>query len=84
MCQTVGDIYEEHMIHAKVLICKPEFGSSPKVLDEKTIDFIEARYQDIIMDSMLSGDLFSSEEFTCKAGFIEEERYDIKQGTSLR
>lgn len=73
MCSTVGKIFEEQIVHPKVLICEKEFGSAPKVLDEKTVDFIEARYQDIIMEAMLVGDL-DDREYTCKAGFIEEKQ----------
>lgn len=83
MCETVGKIFEEQMIHPKVMICEKEFGSAPKVLDENTIDFIEARYQDIVMDAVLGGELFNDKDYTCKAGFIEEvKENDTKQDTS--
>lgn len=69
MCETVGQIFEDQMIHPKVMICSKEFGHEPKLLDENTVDFIEARYKDIVMDGLLGGELFDQEGFTCKAGF---------------
>lgn len=69
MCEMVGQIYEQEMIHAKVMITHKDFGTEPTILDENTVDFIEARYQDIVMDGMLGGELFEEKEFTCKAGF---------------
>jgi hypothetical protein len=84
MCETVGWIYEEQMIHAKVMICFNEFGKPPQVLDENTIDFIEAKYQNIIMDALLGGELFDEKEFTCVARFNPdqpEKKHDVEQDT---
>ena len=69
MCEVVANVYIQQQLHAKALIPSQIFGEKPLVLDENTIDFIEARYDDIIADGMLSGELFDGKEFTCKAGF---------------
>ena len=85
MCETVGFIFEKQMIHSKVMICEKEFGKPPKVLDESTIDFIEARYQDIVIDGALGGELLNSKEYTCTAGFNSnqpESKDDIEQDSS--
>jgi hypothetical protein len=74
MAETVTEVYESQQAHAKVLVCSKTFGEPPKVLDEKTVDFIEARSADIIMDGMLGGDLMEKKEYTCTAGFIMPEQ----------
>lgn len=80
MCETVGQIFEEQLVHAKVMITQSEFGSEPQFLDENTVDFIEARYQDILMEGLLTGDIHKS--YTCEAGFnltnqeIEQKKHE--------
>jgi hypothetical protein len=70
MIETVGIVYEEQQAHAKVLICSDTFGTPPEILDENTVDFIEARSSEIIMDGVLGGGLMEKKDYTCKAGFI--------------
>ena len=72
MVETVSEIYKDKLVHAKVIVPSKEFGVPPKVLDENTIDYIEARSIDILMDSFLSGEIDATREFTCKAGFLPE------------
>ncbi len=66
-------IYRERQVHAKVMICGKEIGVAPQMLDENTVDFIEARGDEIVMDGMLGGTLMSQKEYTCKASFITGE-----------
>jgi 6-pyruvoyl-tetrahydropterin synthase len=73
MVEAVGTIYEQEQLHAKAFIPSKTFGKKPQVLDENTIDFIEARYLDIIADGLLGGGVLETKNFTCKAGFIVEE-----------
>ena len=76
MIEQATRIYQEHQIHAKVMICSKELGIAPRILDENTIDFIEARGDEIVMDGMLGGDLMEQKEYTCRASFIPEEQED--------
>jgi hypothetical protein len=73
MVETVGKIYEDQQVHAKAMICSKEFGEPPQVLNENTMDFIEARHEDIIMDGLLGGELTEAKDYTCTAGFIKYE-----------
>ena len=76
MVEVVGNFYEEQQLHAKAMIPSTTMGHAPKVLNENTIDFIEARYMDIVADGLLGGDIFDSKEYTCVAGFVEKEEED--------
>jgi hypothetical protein len=76
MLENVGAYYETQQLHAKAFILNKTMGESMKYLDECTIDYIEARYLDIIADGMLSGALSESVPYTCRAGFLEDECED--------
>ena len=81
MVETVGTVYESQQLHAKAIIPGSEFGEAPLVLNENTIDFIEARYQDIVADGLLDGSVMQAKKYTCAAGFVktkEEEAMDEK------
>lgn len=71
MAETVGLVYEAEQLHAKVIVPSKTFGEKPQVLDEKTVDFIEARHLDIVADGFLGGAIMEHKEYTCKAGFVE-------------
>lgn len=71
MVEQVDNIYKRYMIHAKVFILNKDPNKKMKFLDECTIDFIEARSADILMDALLSGELDKNKEFTCRAGFYD-------------
>ena len=73
MVDMVAHIWNTQQLHAKAMICSKTFGEPPISLDENTIDFIEARHQDIITDGLLDGKLFDEVEYTCKAGFFTPE-----------
>ena len=75
MCETVGNWWIDEQIHAKAMIPSKKMGEPPKILDPNTIDYIEARFDDILAEGLLSGRLLEDKEFTCKAGFniIEED-----------
>ena len=55
-------------LHAKAMICTKDLCVAPQILDENTIDYIEARCDDILTSAFIGG-LLDSEEFTCEAGF---------------
>lgn len=79
MIEAVGNIFTKHMIHAKVMILNKNPTQKMKYLDECTIDFIEARHGDLMMDALLSGELTEGKEYTCRAGFFEDEDTDTLQ-----
>jgi hypothetical protein len=79
MVEAVGNIYQKYMIHAKVFFLNKDPNAKMKYLDECTVDFIEARNGDIIMDALLSGDLSEGKEYTCRAGFFEAED-EVQEG----
>jgi hypothetical protein len=71
MVEQVSNIYKQQMIHAKVFILNKDPNKRMQYLDECTVDFIEARSEDLLMDALLSGDLLDKKEYTCRAGFYE-------------
>ena len=73
MVELVGVCYQTNQQHAKAFILNKDPQKRTIYLDECTIDFIEARSMDIITDGLLSGALSDSKEFTCRAGFFEDE-----------
>lgn len=72
MCEEVGVMWEQQNHHAKAVICEKDRSKPIKTLDEGTIDYIEAHYQDIVVNSMLE-DILTQSEFTCKAGVVEAD-----------
>jgi len=73
MAEAVGTLYENQQLHAKAFILNKIPGKRAVFLDECTIDYLEARYMDIIADGLLSGALEESQTYTCRAGFLEDE-----------
>jgi hypothetical protein len=71
MVETVANVHMDQQIHAKAMIPSKKFGEKPKVLDSCTIDYIEAKYAEILMEALLTGEL--EKKYTCKAGFIDYE-----------
>jgi hypothetical protein len=69
MISEVGRMWSDSQNNAKVYILEKDHRIKPRWLDAKTIDYIQAKYIDIIMDKIL----FSKEEsFTCEAGIVSE------------
>jgi len=76
MVQEVGDMWNQHQHHPKVVILSKNSTEKVAILDENTVDYIECHYVDIITEEMLGG-AFDEKKFTCKAGTsIEEESTD--------
>lgn len=73
MCETVGVMWKEHQHHAKVVILSKDLAEALKTLDENTVDYIEAHFQDIITESMLDGVFDEIKEFTCRPGISEDD-----------
>lgn len=68
MCEAVYNMWHQHQHHAKVLIVHKDPTKPIEYLDANTIDYIEAKFSDIIVESMLEGAFDSVNEYTCKAG----------------
>src|ERR1035437_9044340 len=73
MVQEVGDMWNTHQHHAKVIVCDTDPQRAVNMLDENTVDYIECHATDIITEEMLSGAFDSEKEFTCRAGLLSEE-----------
>lgn len=71
MVEEVGTMWKEQQHHAKVVIVTKQRDKAIKTLDENTIDYIEAHYGDIVVESMLEGVFDEYKDFTCKAGVVE-------------
>lgn len=71
MLQEVGDMWVREQHHAKVIVLEKDINSRTKVLDDNTVDYIEAHYVDLIMDEALAE--FEDKEYTCEAGVVFEE-----------
>jgi len=76
MCESVGVMWAKEQHHAKVIICQKDASAKPKYLDENTIDYVEAHFQDIITESMLDGVFDDDKEYTCRAGIIDGDNSD--------
>lgn len=76
MCEAAGVMWKEHQHHAKVMILQKDQTAAPKFLDENTVDYIEAHFEDIITESMLDGVFDEQKDFTCRAGVVEGDNSD--------
>jgi hypothetical protein len=83
MVETVANIHMQEQLHAKAMIPSKTFGKPPQVLDACTIDYIEAKHVEILMEALLSGE-FENKKATCKAGFISnvQEVKNVEQNPS--
>lgn len=71
MCQEVGDMWVQHQHHAKAILVTKDMKEKVQMLDENTVDYIEAHYVDIMMEEALTS--FEEKQYTCVAGTVAEE-----------
>jgi hypothetical protein len=71
MCQEVGDMWLTHQHHAKVVVLDKDAKKKVKVLDDNTVDYIEAHYIDIMIEETLAA-IPDDRVFTCEATVVEE------------
>ena len=71
MVESVANIWSDYNIHAHVLIAHQDFKKPSQILDECTIDYIEANWDQILMDATVTGDIDEEKEYTCRAGILE-------------
>jgi hypothetical protein len=76
MCEAIGVMWKIHQHHGKAIILQKDAAAAPKYLDENTIDYIEANFEDIITESMLNGVFDDDKEYTCRAGVVEGDNSD--------
>ncbi len=69
MIEHVGRIHQEQALHTKAAILEDDFDQGFNFLDECTMDYIEAKSEQIVMEGLLSGDFDTN--YTCKAGIVE-------------
>ena len=70
MVEEVGQMWENEQVHAKVIYCERDRDLPLRWLDECTIDFIEARWQEILTEGFLSGSV--EKEYDVRAGILTE------------
>lgn len=71
MVEAVGAMWEREQHHAKVYILTKDFDKAPSFLDEGTIDYLEANWQDIVAQGILETELIGyDDEETIDAGVI--------------
>lgn len=68
MIEVVANVHIEQQLHAKAMITSKKFGEKPQVLDPMTIDYIESKYSEILMEALLTGEL--EKQYVAKAGFL--------------
>lgn len=73
MVEAVGKMYQEHQHHAKVYSLEKSFDKAIQFLDEGTIDYIEANWEDILFEESFEQAVFGEDEDVIQAGAIETE-----------
>lgn len=76
MCESVGVMWAQEQHHGKAIVCQKDPAAKPLYLDQNTIDYIEAHFQDIITESMLDGVFDDAKDYTCRAGVVEGDNSD--------
>jgi hypothetical protein len=79
MVQEVGDMWATHQHHARVIKLDKDMNKQTQMLDENTVDYIECHYNDIITEEMLNGAFDLDKEFTCQAGFQDDDGLDPRR-----
>ena len=78
MVEAGANIWQTEQLHAKAFVLKKEPNKVLELLDQCTIDFIEAKYLDILAEMLFEGD----KEFTCQAKLLEVKDESPKSDTS--
>jgi hypothetical protein len=71
MVEQVGSMYATEQHHAKVLTLDKDCKKAPILLDEGTIDYIEANWQDMLTTGLLEQALLGDDVESIPAGTIE-------------
>lgn len=73
MVEAVGSMYQREQHHAKVYKLEKAFDKPTFFLDEGTIDYIEANWQDILFEEEFEQAVFGDDEDVIQAGSIGME-----------
>ena len=76
MCEKTGVMWRQEQHHAKVIVCQKDASAKPLLLDQNTVDYIEAHFEDIITESMLDGVFDEDKDYTCRANIVEGDNTD--------
>jgi len=79
MCEAVGSMFQNEQHHSKVFILEKSFDVGISFLDEGTIDYIEANWQDIVSTGILEQELFGDEEVIPAGTFQLEYNQENKK-----
>jgi hypothetical protein len=74
MVEHVGSMYASEQHHAKVFTLEKDTKTPSMFLDEGTIDYIEANWQDILTTGLLEDALLGLNEEVIPAGIIEASK----------
>lgn len=77
MVEAVGCMYEREQHHAKVYTLTQSYEESVMFLDEGTIDYIEANWEDILTTGILEAAIADDEE-TIPAGALKTDYAEEK------
>jgi hypothetical protein len=76
MVEQVGCMWEREQHHAKVYQLTTDINAASTFLDEGTIDYIEAYWEDIISEGILEATIFDEDLPIIPAGLIEASAED--------
>jgi hypothetical protein len=70
MIEAVGCMYQREQHHAKVYTLEKSFDKPVMFLDEGTIDYIEANWEDIVTTGILESSIFDDDIEEISAGLV--------------
>lgn len=73
MVEEVGFMWETHQHHAKVIVADKNRNNAVKFLDQKTTDYLEAHYPNIIAEGILEDAIANAEPFTHTATILTSQ-----------
>ena len=76
MVESVGCMWEREQHHAMVYVLTKDFGKSSAFLDEGTVDYIEAKWEDIVSTGILEAALREDDGPLIPAGLIQADKDD--------
>lgn len=80
MVEQVDNMWKEYLHHAKVIVTSKDMHKPPEFLDECTIDYLEAKASEIIVEGMIGGDCLVK-DYTCKAGIFQADTNGLPEKT---
>jgi hypothetical protein len=78
MVEQVDAMWKKYQHHARVIIPSQDMKKPPECLDACTLDYLEAKASEIIVEGMINGDDLVK-EYTCKAGIFSAATNGLPQ-----